>query len=78
MSEDIYRNEDKGLIISRYCGKDGAKMYQITMHEDFVQLTDKEFYKMMHYIIMHLVKNFEHPTIKPRFVKKSPKRKTFK
>jgi hypothetical protein len=30
MSEDIYRNEDKGFIVTRYCGKNGVAMYQIT------------------------------------------------
>lgn len=70
MSENIYRNEDKGLIISRYCGKNGAKMYQITLHEDFVQLTEDELTKMMSTIIQYQMKNFKHPRIKPVWVKK--------
>jgi hypothetical protein len=69
MSEDIYRNEDKGFIVTRYCGKNGVAMYQITMHEDFVQLTEEELNKMMTSIIQYQMKNFKHPRIRSNLVK---------
>jgi hypothetical protein len=56
MSLDIYRNEDIGLIVNRFYGGKKGTCYQITLHEDFVQLDKKQFSAFVNRL-MTVIKN---------------------
>jgi len=51
MSTDIYRNEEIGLVVTRFWGSSKRGVcFQITMHEDYVQLNKKQFRNFLKHI----------------------------
>lgn len=56
MSEEIYIDKRKEFVVNRYCSRNGAQMYQITIGMNYIQLDKKELKKML-FILSKLLKN---------------------